>query len=139
MTGFRALMCSWKIIEISLPRSAVISEGFFLSRLSPRKRMSPAVTRIGGSGSSRMMLRAVSVLPQPLSPTMPTTSPFPIESDSSETMSVVPPAWAIEIPRFLVSRIVSSLLSMDGNHYNPTGGGYQRGPTARSCSITRRT
>jgi hypothetical protein len=68
-------MGSWKIMEIFPPRISLISGRDFNKRSSPSKRISPVVWD-GGDGFSRMIERAVTLLPEPDSPTNPKVSPF---------------------------------------------------------------
>jgi hypothetical protein len=61
-------------MAMSLPRTARISAFETFSRLRPSKRISPATIFPGGA-TKRMMDSAVIDLPQPLSPTSPSSSP----------------------------------------------------------------
>jgi len=72
-------MGSWNIIAILLPLIFCISCSFLVSISSPLKSMEPSSILPGGSGISRIMDRAVTLLPLPDSPTIPRVSPFPIE------------------------------------------------------------
>ena len=69
-----------------------------LSVISPDKRL------LGGDGSKEIKLIAVTLLPQPLSPTKPSTSPWSTENvtSSTTTTSVFPILNATD--RFLTSR-----------------------------------
>ena len=72
--GFREVMGSWKIMEISVPRSFSISR-LDRERISlSSKRMEPFMRLRWGLWSRRMDL-AVMDLPQPDSPTTPWISP----------------------------------------------------------------
>ena len=73
-TGFRLVMGSWKIIAMSLPRMSLISSLDRASRSRPLCTMVPPTMRPGGSGMSRITDMAVTVLPEPDSPTMPRVS-----------------------------------------------------------------
>ena len=67
-------MGSWKIIEISLPRSLRIDSSSSAHRSRPSNSMRPpAISPLGGR--SRMTVVAIVLLPQPDSPTTPTISP----------------------------------------------------------------
>ena len=75
-TGFSEVMGSWKIIEISLPRIFRICAGGKSSRFLPLYMIRPSVMRPGGVGIRRMIDSAVTLLPQPDSPTTPSVSPL---------------------------------------------------------------
>jgi hypothetical protein len=72
-TGLSALIGSWKIIAISLPRTARTSGSLMRSTSRPRHSTWP-LTRPGGL-TRRRMPRKVMLLPEPDSPAMPSTSP----------------------------------------------------------------
>ena len=74
-TGFRLLIGSWKIIEMSLPRTARISPSGSSRRSRPSNRTLPLTMRAVTLGKSRMSASAETDLPQPDSPTMATISP----------------------------------------------------------------
>ena len=74
-TGFRLVIGSWKIIAISLPRISRISLSGSADRSRPSNRTLPPSIRPAGFGSSRMIARLVTLLPQPDSPTRPSRSP----------------------------------------------------------------
>ena len=76
-TGFSEVIGSWKIIEISRPRTARISSSERSRRLRPSSRMRPLTTRPAGFAKSRIIESAETDLPQPDSPTIATTSPRP--------------------------------------------------------------
>ena len=88
-TGFRLVIGSWKIIEMWLPRMARISRFESVSRSRPLKMTSPPATRPGGS-SSPITDRAVTLFPEPDSPTMARTSPSRTEKVTSITAWTVP-------------------------------------------------
>ena len=73
-TGSSAVIGSWKIIAMRLPRMRRISDSGNLSRSFPRKRMRPPAIDPGGLGIRRRIESAVTDLPQPDSPTRPNTS-----------------------------------------------------------------
>ena len=64
---------SWKIIAISLPRSARSASGASVSNGLPSNRVLPETCAIGGS--RRRMARESMVLPEPDSPTTPSALP----------------------------------------------------------------
>ena len=72
--GFRLVIGSWKIIEISCERTRRISSAGIESRSRPSKCTAPTVRPTFG-GMSLITDSAVTVLPHPLSPTRPTVSP----------------------------------------------------------------
>ena len=74
-TGFSEVWGSWKIMAIFLPRTCRISSSDSLVRSSPSSSTSPETIRAAGLGMMRSRERAVMVLPQPDSPTMPRVSP----------------------------------------------------------------
>src|SRR5712671_1638369 len=88
-TGVSAVIGSWKIIAISPPRTPRISrcESRITSR--PRSSTSPSTTAFG-SRISRITAIIETVLPDPDSPTTPTTSPSPTESERRSTARTIP-------------------------------------------------
>lgn len=74
-TGFSELIGSWKIIEISAPR--IFSSAFSgrESRFRPRYQTSPASTLPGGVGTRPITESALTLFPEPDSPTMASVSP----------------------------------------------------------------
>ena len=74
-TGFRLDIGSWKIIEISLPRISRLRGSGNRSRSCPSNRMRPVSMRPGGEATNRSTDSAVTLLPQPDSPTMPSVAP----------------------------------------------------------------
>ena len=76
LVGFRQVMGSWKIIDTSLPRSCCISFSLAATMSCSPRRTSPWGMRAGGMGFSFITVWAVTLLPQPDSPTMASTSPW---------------------------------------------------------------
>ncbi len=74
-TGLSEVIGSWKIMAIWLPRMWRISSSLAWSRSSPSKMIWPPAILPGGVGIRRMIESAVTLLPQPDSPTMPSVSP----------------------------------------------------------------
>ena len=74
-TGFREVMGSWKIIPMRFPRTDLMRDMEMSSRSSPSKSTLPATILPGGLATRRIIDRACTLLPHPLSPTMPTISP----------------------------------------------------------------
>src|SRR5215831_4716884 len=91
-------MGSWKIMAILLPRTARMPASSSLKRLRPSNTTSPLSMRPGGDGMRRMIDSAVTLLPEPDSPTSATVSPA---SMSKETLST-----AVTLPRSLAKRVV---------------------------------
>jgi hypothetical protein len=73
-TGLRLVMGSWKIMEISAPRSLRRLSSSSLARSWSLKSTLPALISPFG-GSRRSSALATVLLPQPDSPTMPTIWP----------------------------------------------------------------
>src|SRR5438552_8076166 len=84
-TGLRLVIGSWKTMPIRLPRRLRIASGASVRMSPPSKMMRPAKAREGGLSSRRMMDMAVTLLPQPDSPTSPTVSPAPTAKLASST------------------------------------------------------
>ncbi len=89
-TGLSAVDGSWKTIATSRPRMARSSSAETLSTFCPEMTMAPE--RCAVSGSSPRMDRAVTVLPDPDSPTIASTSPGETLSDTSLTAWTSPPS-----------------------------------------------
>ncbi len=88
--GSRAVMGSWKIMEISLPRSfrSPAGEREVISTSCPSlqaKRMELPFPTLRGKESSPMMEEQVMLLPQPLSPTTPKLRFLPMERSTPST------------------------------------------------------
>src|ERR1051326_7858379 len=73
--GLSAVIGSWKTIPIWLPRTSSSSRSESVVSSRPSKRIEPETIRAGGVGSSRTIESAVTDLPQPDSPTMPSVRP----------------------------------------------------------------
>jgi hypothetical protein len=89
-TGFSEDIGSWKIMESALPRTSCIVASGNASRSRPSSSTCPASMRAGGTGSRRIRARAVSDLPQPLSPTSASVSPASTFSERSLTAGNTP-------------------------------------------------
>ena len=72
ITGLSAVIGSWKIIAMAEPRKPRISRSLFASRSSPLKRIAPLTS---ASPNNRKIDSAVTLLPEPDSPTSATRSP----------------------------------------------------------------
>src|ERR1700730_15223669 len=77
-------------MEILLPRNSVISSWFFSNTSSPLKLISPLTIFPGGLAIRRMTESAVTLLPLPLSPTIPKVSPGLIIKETSSTAFTIP-------------------------------------------------
>src|SRR5499426_3404858 len=89
-TGLREVIGSWKIIEMSLPRTARICASSSLSRSRPSSSIEPPTIRPGGSGMSRITESAVMLLPQPDSPTIASVSRGRNVNERSSTALIIP-------------------------------------------------
>ena len=108
-TGFSDVMGSWKIIAIPGPRIRCISREDSLVSSCPWNNTLPAAMRAGGVGSSPMMVSAVTLLPLPLSPTMPRISPSLSEKDTS-SIAVISPR---PVMKAVVSPCTSSKVTVE--------------------------
>ena len=72
-TGLRLVIGSWKIMETSLPRTLHIWSSVSSARLIPPSMIRPS-TRPLTEGTRRMIDKAVTLLPDPDSPTIATVS-----------------------------------------------------------------
>ena len=88
-TGFSDVIGSWKIIAISSPRIARSFFGLIPIRFWPFQSASPleiVVLRL----FRPMIVRQVTLLPQPDSPTMPSVLPFSTEKLTPSTALTIP-------------------------------------------------
>ncbi len=92
-------------MPISRARMRSISPGDSAIRSRPRQRISPASKRPGGMSISRSTLRAVTVLPEPLSPTTASVSPGSTDRLTPSTARTVPSSVRNQVRR---SRMSSS-------------------------------
>ena len=74
-TGLRLVIGSWKIIEMRWPRRRFIASSLSVVSSSPSNLIEPAAMRPVSGGIRRRIESAVTDLPQPDSPTMPSVSP----------------------------------------------------------------
>ena len=101
--GLRLVIGSWKIIAMSPPSSARRSRARIACRSRPSKARRSARTRPGAS-IRPSTASAVTLLPEPDSPTMPTTSPASTEKLTSSTACSAAPG----APNSTVRRSTSS-------------------------------
>jgi len=88
-TGFSEVIGSWKIIAMSLPRISRSFFGLIPIRFSPFQIASPleiVVLRL----FRPMIVRQVTLLPQPDSPTIPSVLPFSTEKLTPSTALTIP-------------------------------------------------
>src|SRR4029077_19041483 len=88
-TGLSVIIGSWNTIEMRDPRTLRSSSSFSARRSVPSKTILPPTTRPGGSTRPRME-KPVTVLPQPDSPTRPSTSPGFTEKLTPSTALATP-------------------------------------------------
>src|SRR5580704_13522076 len=98
-TGFRLVIGSWKIIDTRSPRTLCISRSERARRFRPSSSTEPDSIRPGGVATRRRIESAVTVFPQPLSPTRATVEPRGTSNDTPSTARNVP-----ESERKLVTR-----------------------------------
>src|SRR6185503_4180593 len=102
--GFRLVSGSWKMNPISLPRSLRMPSADSLSRSTPSKITEPETILPGGFGTSRVSESAVTLLPQPDSPTSPSVSPWPSTKLTSSTARTTPSGVKKCVERLRTSR-----------------------------------
>src|ERR671934_2429885 len=88
-TGFSDVMGSWKIIAMSLPRMSRRRLELIVSRFSPLKIASP-LEIVFRFGLRPMIVRQVTLFPEPDSPTIPSVCPFSIEKLTPSTALTTP-------------------------------------------------
>ncbi len=86
--GFSEVIGSWNTIAIRSPRISDIAAGESPRRSSPSKTARPETICAGGDGRSPIIANAVTLLPQPDSPTRHSVSPGPTENETSSTTLV---------------------------------------------------
>ena len=109
-TGFSEVIGSWKIIEISSPRTARRSLGFMVSRSLPFQSASPPVTVLRFE-LSPMIVRQVTLLPQPDSPTIPSVWPFSTVKLTPSTARTTPSSVRKDVLRSLTSSRATGVCS----------------------------
>src|SRR5205085_10184888 len=88
-TGFSDVIGSWKIIAMSLPRMSRRRFEPIVSRFSPLKIASP-LEIVFRFAFRPMIVRQVTLLPEPDSPTIPSVLPFSIEKLTPSTALTMP-------------------------------------------------
>ena len=71
-TGFRAASASWNTMAMLPPRNFCMSDSRVLRRSAPRNRISPVILAVLGNSPNTAI--DDTLLPEPDSPTMPSTS-----------------------------------------------------------------
>ncbi len=109
ITGLSEVIGSWKIIEMRFPRIWRISVSSRPRRSVPSSTMEPPTILPGGLGTRRMTESAVTLLPQPDSPTMARVSPRRTLNETSSTALNSPELVKKTVCRPFTSRTVASL------------------------------
>ena len=91
-TGLSEVIGSWNTMAMRAPRTRRMASASMARRSSPSRRTRPATTRPGGC-TRRMMDSDVTLLPHPLSPTSPSTSPLSMAKLTPSTARSTP--WAV--------------------------------------------
>src|SRR6266550_9380413 len=102
-TGFRLVIGSWKIIAISLPRISRRRRGLAVSRSSPFQSAVPEEIAVR-FGFRPMMVRHVTLFPEPDSPTMPSVCPLSTVNETPSTARTTPSSVLKYVFRSLTSR-----------------------------------
>src|SRR5438876_295323 len=102
-TGLSDVIGSWKIMARPAPRTARMSRSGSVRRSRPSKETLPPTMRPGG-GTRRMSERALTLFPQPDSPTSPRTRPASSANDTPSTARASPPSRKKEVRRSRTSR-----------------------------------
>ena len=123
-TGFRKVIGSWKIIEISPPRSARSGRSRRASTSRPPYMTRPDVS--AWLGSRRISERSVALFPQPDSPTTPKISP--------RSRSKLTPSTASTVPASVLKRTCRSSTRSSGSV--DTGGSCPAGAGGGSVART---
>ena len=102
-TGFSDVIGSWKIIDISSPRIFRSWLGLDVSRSVPFHSASPLeiVFRLE---LRPMIVRQVTLFPEPDSPTIPSVCPFSTENETPSTALTTPSSVRKDVRRSLTSR-----------------------------------
>ena len=102
-TGLSAVIGSWKMTPMWRPRMPCMSVSFAWTRSRPLNRICPSRIFPMGWGSRRTMDMAVTLLPQPDSPTMPTQVPLGTVKLTPSTAFSRPDSVSNPVTRFLIS------------------------------------
>src|SRR3954469_11969669 len=102
-TGLRLVIGSWKIIAISFPRISRRRRGLAVRTSSPFHNACP-VDIADRFGLSPMIVRHVTLFPEPDSPTMPRVWPLSTENETPSTARTTPSSVLKCVFRSLTSR-----------------------------------
>ena len=129
MTGFSAVIGSWKIIEICRPRISRNPASDIARKSRPSNRIWPFGSTSWRRGDSPTIERDSTVLPEPDSPTMPSVRPASRVNDTPSTERTM--------PRGVRKWVVRSRTSSNGpwKSARPTGSSNASGAAA-SASVT---
>src|SRR5436190_15894886 len=99
--GLSDVIGSWKIIASLSPRRSRRRRGAHFSRSSPSNSTSPAAMRPGGCGTRPMIESALTLFPQPDSPTIPSVRPRSSRKSTPSTARTSPcsPLNSVRSPR----------------------------------------
>src|SRR5881227_542706 len=106
-TGFRLVIGSWKIIAISLPRISRSRLGLAVRRSSSFQIAVPEDIAVR-FGLSPMIVRQVTLLPEPDSPTIPSVCPLSTVNETPSTARTTPSSVLKYVFRSLTSRSATS-------------------------------
>ena len=104
-TGLSDVIGSWKIIEISRPRTSRIALSLIARMSRPSNRMEPPTIRPGFATRRRISDSPVTDFPDPDSPTIPSVSPCASEKETSSTARTPSSPLPKSTFRFETSRI----------------------------------
>src|SRR5699024_4393310 len=104
--GFKDVIGSWKIIDISLPRILRISASDLSRRFSPFNLISPP-TILPGLSTSWRMHSDVILLPDPDSQTSPTVFPFGIYKVTPSTALTSKSSVKKDVFKSFISKMLS--------------------------------
>src|SRR6185503_16322680 len=105
-TGLSVIIGSWNTIAMRAPRMRRISSSLSFRRSVPSKKIRPPTMRPGGSTRPRIE-NPVTVLPQPDSPTRPSTSPGRTSKLTPSTARTTPARVKKWVLRSWTSRVLT--------------------------------
>ena len=101
-TGLSDVIGSWKIMLMSRPRIDCICRSGRPTRSRPKSAIFPVSIR-AVDDSSRMIESDVTLLPEPLSPTIPSTRPCSMRNEMSSTAFITPSSVWKKVRRWSTS------------------------------------